>query len=244
MNRADMTKEGFDYQWAHLAVDYSPEDIGRHKALVLEYTKLPEDWFKGKKVIDVGCGGGRFTCALGLLGADLTACDQSKAGLDETYLLWTRIFRDEIKLITLYRADILRPMSGEYDLVWCFGVVHHTGDTFGAIWNLMQIVKPGGYLFLMVYGRPTDEKGRAEVEKYETIRNAVADLPYPAKVAYLKSIGIPDDKLHGWFDATTPKINDLYHYGEIEAFMKDNGFSEIKNTSEGNRNIRIIGRKQ
>lgn len=244
MNPADLTKEGFDYQWANLAVDYSKEDIERHKALVLEYTKLPEVWFKGKNVIDVGCGGGRFTCALGMLGSNVTATDQSEHALRVTQGLWSNTFRYIGKNLSKYRADILYPMSGEYDLVWCFGVVHHTGDTFGAIWNLMQIVKPGGYLFLMVYGWPTEEKGKAEVKRYETIRNAVADLPYPGKVAYLKSIGIPEDKLHGWFDATTPRINDLYHYDEIESFMADNGFTDIRDTSDGNRNIRIIGRKQ
>lgn len=240
MNNADLTKEGFDYQWAHLAVDYSREDIERHKALVLEYTGLPEAWFKGKDVIDVGCGGGRFTCALGLLGANVSGIDQSESAINTTASLWTKHVNGKAEL---HRADILKPITGQYDLVWCFGVVHHTGDTFGAIWNIIQIVKPGGYLFLMVYGWPTDEKGKVEVKRYETIRNAVASLPYPAKVEYLKSIGIPEDKLHGWFDATTPRINDLYHYDEIEAFMSDNGFADIRDTSDGNRNIRIIGRK-
>jgi SAM-dependent methyltransferase len=146
--------------------------------------------------------------------------------------------------VELHRADILKPLVGLFDLAWCFGVVHHTGDTFGAIWNIIQVVKPGGYLFLMVYGWPTDEKGKAEVKRYETIRDTVASLPYSAKIEYLRSIGIPEDKLHGWFDATTPKINDLYHYDEIESFLSKNGFTDIKDTSDGNRNIRIIGRKQ
>ena len=58
------TRESFDYQWRESPdgdwMDTRPELKQREPGLVVEYTRLPREWFTGRKVLDAGCGSGRF----------------------------------------------------------------------------------------------------------------------------------------------------------------------------------------
>ena len=52
--------------------------IKYHKTNFSKYFKMKEGQFKGKKVLETGCGPGKHAIILGLLGADVTAIDLSK----------------------------------------------------------------------------------------------------------------------------------------------------------------------
>ncbi len=56
----------------------------------------------------------------------------------------------------MLQHDLTRelPVAGPFDLVWSYGVLHHTGDTYGAFRNVARLVKPGGRIFMMLYGEP------------------------------------------------------------------------------------------
>src|SRR5208283_1570555 len=82
------TRQSFDFQWNKIPEGrfmLSNKEFRKEApAYVCEFTGLPEGWFKDKKVIDVGCGQGRYSWALCKLGAEVMSVDQSEHGLART----------------------------------------------------------------------------------------------------------------------------------------------------------------
>jgi SAM-dependent methyltransferase len=246
------TKDSFDFQWAEIPIGRHmlghPEFRKEATGYVTEFTRLPADWFKGKRVIDVGCGMGRYSWALCQLGADVLSLDQSEHGLRETAEACKDFPSHRVQQI-----DLLQPLSiaEPADLVWCFGVLHHTGDTYGAFRNIVPLVKPGGYLYLMIYGEPRRRIGTdfAEINEYEEWRHRTANLDLRSKLKavreHMAAGGFRvkgEEYIHGYFDAISPAINDLHRFEEIESWMIEAGFVDITRTVD-TRNLHLVGRK-
>lgn len=236
------TKGSFDYQWAEYSSGVAmPDDkafMNQIKSQICAMTDLPEDWFKGKRVVDIGCGAGRFTYGMLSLGAFVTACDQSDAALEQTATLSS----EYVDRLTLKKIDLLRwDDPSDFDLGFCFGVVHHTGNTYAAIRNVALKVKPGAKLFLMVYGFPETPDAIEELVSYEEVRRDVRLLPYEEKKKYLIDRFGPY-YAHGWFDAVSPRINDLLSFEEIAEFLTALGFKNVKRTMSG-RNHHLVADK-
>jgi SAM-dependent methyltransferase len=90
----------------------------------------------------VGCGAGRFTEVLLSTGARVTSVDLSSA-VDANQINFPQNTRHRI-----LQADVRRlPFAaGQYDVVFCLGVVQHTPNPEEAIRKLYEQVKPGGWL--------------------------------------------------------------------------------------------------
>jgi SAM-dependent methyltransferase len=100
----------------------------------------------GRKVLEAGCGAGRFTEVLLDHGAKLDSFDISSAVEANAENNGSRAF-------TLVQADI-RAIPFErasYDYVVCLGVLQHTPDTEQSIEKLWQMVRPGGRLIIDHY---------------------------------------------------------------------------------------------
>lgn len=235
----DQTKESFSYQWgeitegAHLLGD--PAFEKRMYELLATYSGRSRDWFKGKKVLDAGCGMGRWSYAMCKLGADVTAIDQSASGIAQIEKLLA-----ETPNFTAQQGDLLDPLpfAPDFDLVWCYGVTHHTGNTRLATHNAARVVKPGGRLMLMIYGEPTKPGEFTEINTYVQHRRATQCMSFEQKKAYLAE-RYPEKLVHGYFDAISPEINDLHRLDEIETWLHEWGFVDIRRTIE-NRNHHII----
>lgn len=226
------TRESFDYQWKDSPdgnwIETRPDLKEREPRLVLEYTQLPRDWFVGKKVLDAGCGSGRFSWAMASLGADVHAVDQSEAGVFHT----GRACAEYGDRVIVSQHDLTNPLQLEpvFDLVWSHGVLHHTGDTYRSFVNIAELVKPGGYIFLMLYGEPTG-KDPGEYVYYaevERLRRETCHMSFSERYEFLKQL--KGDEVGGWFDAVSPTINDTYPYYEIVMWLQQNGFGEIRRT--------------
>src|SRR5262249_23432807 len=225
------TKESFDYQWREVGegkwMPSNPEFLHTTPDLVLEWTQLPRAWFAGKRALDVGCGSGRWTYALRKLGAHVTAMDQSSGGLAETRAL---VARDGLGPVELHQQDVLEwaldPHA--FDLVWCYGVAHHTENPLQAIQNVLAAVVPGGYLFMMLYAFPESKADdyRAQASYLEW-RRRLLPLAFAEKVEILKQ-QYPPELVHGYFDAYSPPINDLFTWEWIQAFLQQEGFDSMR----------------
>jgi SAM-dependent methyltransferase len=249
---AAATKASFDFQWDAIPGGrYMLEDPRfRHDApgYVCEYTGLPAAWFSGRFVIDAGCGLGRYSWALCQLGARVLSLDQSEHGLART--------REACRAFPDHRAvqvDLLRelPLTEPADLVWSFGVLHHTGDTYRAFRNIVPWVKPGGYLALMLYGKPREgiRSDYATVNEYDEWRQRTRNLPLSGKLATITAAmnagafeAAGAEHIHGYFDAIAPPINDLYTFEEVEGWLLDAGFTGIRRTVE-TRNLHIVAQR-
>src|SRR5688572_6270808 len=85
---AQQTRASFDYQWEQLPLGRwnldHPEFRKEAAGYVRQFTALPEEWFRGRSVLDVGCGAGRYSWAMCTMGSDVLSIDQSPHGLART----------------------------------------------------------------------------------------------------------------------------------------------------------------
>ncbi len=239
------TRASFDFQWSDMPdgdwMSNRPELRDREPGLVCKYTGLPADWFDGKRVLDAGCGSGRFSWAMASLGARVTALDQSAAGVEHTRSACAA-FGDRVDVRQHNLLDPL-PSVGEFDLVWSYGVLHHTGDTFKAFQNVSAAVAPGGYIFLMIYGEPRpDQPGDfyyyAEVER---LRRRIQNKPLAERWRIVQELKA-DDSPGGWFDAASPIVNDLYSFPELESWLLAAGFEDVHLTLESSNHF-VLARR-
>jgi SAM-dependent methyltransferase len=155
----------------------------------------------------------------------------SPVGLERTRAVAAE-FGDRIEVL---RRNLLEPLDvgSDFDLVWCFGVLHHTGDTYRGFQNVARAVRPGGYLFLMLYAEPR----RDQVNDYRyyheifDMRTRLRNLPFDEKVARLET-RYGREALHGYFDAISPEINDLYRWDEIASWLVAEGFEDVQRTMD------------
>ncbi len=114
-----------------------------------ELRELKPEELEGRRVLDVGCGAGRFAeVALGF-GGRVVAVDRSlavEAALDN---LGDRPGLDVVQ------ADLLAlPFApGSFDFVYCFGVLQHTPDPRRAFLSLPPLLAEGGRLVVDIYPR-------------------------------------------------------------------------------------------
>lgn len=237
--------QSFDYQWKGTEdgdwIATRPELKKTEPLKVLEYTKLQPEWFKNKRVLDAGCGSGRFSWSMASLGANVVAVDQSISGVTHTKAACAE-FGDRVQV---YQHDLKEPLtiSDPFDLVWSFGVLHHTGDTFTAFKNIARHVRPGGHIFLMLYGEPdgTDIGTFAYYAEVEELRRQTAGMSFPERYEFLSKI--KGDQVGGWFDAVSPAINDTYSFYEITTWLQNEGFTDIKRTLS-HPNHHVVARRE
>ena len=105
------------------------------------------DIFRGKTVLEAGCGAGRFTEVMLAAGANVFAVDISTA-VEANYLTCCN-YQDYF----VCQADILNlPIQPEqFDIVVCAGVIQHTPSPEETISRLCAHVKPGGLLVIDHY---------------------------------------------------------------------------------------------
>jgi len=225
------TRASFDYQWSRLPQNRWSLASSAYReelpAIVAGLLDLPTAWFEGRDALDAGCGCGRFAFALCRLGARVLAVDRSLPALRATRAACAPFagFRGAVA------ADLLHPLpaSGAFDLVWSFGVLHHTGNGPGALRNLRACLRPGGVLFVMLYGRPRPGNTRdaEEIASLEAWRSRIASLPFPAKVEALRAVAGDDDVLE-YFDAVSPMVNERYGLDEVEGWLRNEGFVDVR----------------
>lgn len=234
---AAQTKDSFSHQWGNLK--HSKHMIGdpvferNMLGLVETYTGLPISFFAGKTILDAGCGNGRWSRAFYAMGAHVTAIDQSIIGIAEL----SEAARASNLRIEMHVMDILAAplFPGVFDFVWSFGVTHHTGNTRRAVDHVASAVKPGGSIYVMIYGPPINRSEFIVTNKYGRLRRETQFMNFEEKTAYLRK-RFPEDEVHGWFDAISPAINDLHTFAEIRGWLTELGFKNIRRTVDTQHN--------
>ena len=117
-------------------------------------TMLGLDNLKGKRFLDIGSGSGLFSLAARRLGATVHSFDYDPQSVACTAELKRRYFLDDPAWIveqgSALDKDYLHKL-GEWDVVYSWGVLHHTGAMWQALENAAPLVLPGGVLFIAIY---------------------------------------------------------------------------------------------
>lgn len=112
--------------------------------------------FKGKTFIDIGCGSGLFSYAAYQLGAkEILSFD-----IDKNSVECCRLFHKyanspnnwKVKHGSILDKNFLRQIN-KYDIVYAWGVLHHTGDMYSALKNAIGLVKNNGFLYIAIYNK-------------------------------------------------------------------------------------------
>jgi 2-polyprenyl-3-methyl-5-hydroxy-6-metoxy-1,4-benzoquinol methylase len=103
----------------------------------------------GKHVLECGCGAGRFTEVLLAQGALVTSTDLSSA-VEANRANFFGHPRHRIAQADLFHLPFA---GGEFDMVFCLGVIQHTPDPDAALAALYEHVRPGGALVIDHYRR-------------------------------------------------------------------------------------------
>jgi SAM-dependent methyltransferase len=137
----------FGYQWhryARTQLDHDEvRESDRHFRIK---TGLQPSELRGKLVLDVGCGMGRFAEVATRWGARVVGIDLSAAAEVAAKNLAGRDF-------VAFQADVFAmPFApGSFDIIYSVGVLHHTPDCERAVKALPRYLKPGGTLAVWLY---------------------------------------------------------------------------------------------
>ena len=106
----------------------------------------------GKRVLDVGCGGGILSEAMATLGASVTGIDLSDRALQVA-----RLHLLESKANVTYRKAAVEELAqeepGSFDVVTCMEVLEHVPDPASQVLACAQLLKPGGHAFFATINR-------------------------------------------------------------------------------------------
>lgn len=132
-------REFYEGVWAGLPEDPEPWAWRRRRALLLGAVT------PGERVLDLGCGAGRFVAALRDAGAEPVGVELAEAALERA--------RRNVPGADLRRVapDGSLPLGhGEVDVVWCSEVLEHVPDTIALLTEVRRVLKPGGRLLVTV----------------------------------------------------------------------------------------------
>lgn len=155
-----------------------------------------ERW-QGKRVLEIGCGIGTDTMSFAAAGARVTAVDLSEKSLElarkraEVYGYHNRV---EFFHANAEELSATVPVHA-YDLVYSFGVIHHTPHPEKVLRQIRQYVRPGSELRIMLYHRHATkvlnillQEGRGQFWKLNELiaRHSEAQTGCPVTYSYTR----------------------------------------------------------
>lgn len=139
------TKSTYSLQWNRFRILRPEED----RVTFRNRTGLTETDLAGARVLDAGCGMGRYLRVAAEMGGRVVGLDLSQA------VVAARELTADLPGVELVRGDLLRPplAAGSFDQIYSLGVLDHTPDPRRAFLALAKLLKPGGRIAVWVYPR-------------------------------------------------------------------------------------------
>lgn len=163
------TVEAFGNEWQ------SFDDHGEHMAgteMFLQFVEpLRPDDFRGKRILEVGCGGGGWLEVCARMGAS------EVVGLDysEAVNVARRRNLKSSNVHVLQGSIFDLPLRPIFDIVVCVGVIHHLRDPAAGMRALMRVAKPGGRIAIWTYAKEGNE---LYLRIFLPIRKLTSRLPH------------------------------------------------------------------
>jgi 2-polyprenyl-3-methyl-5-hydroxy-6-metoxy-1,4-benzoquinol methylase len=142
----------FGRNWASFLETLDESRIVQAEQSLKEMLRV--DTLEGRRFLDAGSGSGLFSLAAKRLGADVASFDFDPQSVACTAELRQRYFSDtgswSVQQGSVLDRSFLSSL-GEFDVVYSWGVLHHTGKMWQALENVTRLVRPGGKLFVALY---------------------------------------------------------------------------------------------
>lgn len=149
----DLARFAFGENWSHFLSTLSEEQIEASAAALREYLEV--DSLKNLSFLDIGSGSGLSSLAARRLGANVTSFDYDRQSVACTTELRRRYFENDETWSVCQGSALdagFMASLGEFDIVYSWGVLHHTGEMWlGFEHALQRVRKDGGKLFIAIY---------------------------------------------------------------------------------------------
>jgi len=175
----DDIKFSFGKNWLRFLDRVTDNRIQVAEQSIVDFLKISS--LREKKFLDIGCGSGLFSYSANRLGADrivsfdvdpfsVECCKHmhQKAGSPDNWSISEGSILDSKFLNSL----------GKFDIVYSWGVLHHTGNMWEAIKNAARLVHRGGYLYIALYNKTSGLNGSLLWLQIKKLYNF---LPTPGK---------------------------------------------------------------
>ena len=166
------TALSFGYEWHRF-----PEMYEEWEKQFLNYMQPHgPDFFPGKRILDAGCGNGRFAYYAAKYGAEVWAIDLGPA---------VEVARKNTESCNVHviQADLHNPPFAleSFDFIYSIGVLHHLPDPEPAFQNLLRFLKPGGVVQIYLYWKPEQRPVKAALlSGVSAARRLTTRLPHKA----------------------------------------------------------------
>ncbi len=236
---------GKEWNWfSETQLDRPEEQRTESRETFASKTGFTPTALKGKTILDVGCGMGRFAEVAASYGANVVGVDLSVAveaanrnlgALPNTAFLQADVF------------DLpFRPES--FDFIYSIGVLHHTPDTRAAFSQLPRLLRPGGRIAIWVY---TSERplGYLSSDLYRRLTTRMDEerllklcrIAAPLGRLYRTRFGRyltpllpvshhpdPEWRVLDTFDWYAPKYQWKHDWDEVEGWFREAGLADIR----------------
>jgi 2-polyprenyl-6-hydroxyphenyl methylase/3-demethylubiquinone-9 3-methyltransferase len=107
----------------------------------------------GKKVVDIGCGGGILSDAMARQGAEVLGADLAVKSLKVAQLHALEAGTQGVQYREISAEDLAQEQAGQYDVVTCMEMLEHVPDPASVVKACSTLVKPGGWVFFSTLNR-------------------------------------------------------------------------------------------
>lgn len=179
----------FGKNWSRFLSTLNDQRIAKAERAIIDMLELPD--LTGKRFLDIGSGSGLSSLAARRLGASVHSFDYDPQSVACTAELRKRYYPDDdswrVEEGSALDADYIRAL-GEFDIVYSWGVLHHTGQMWKALENAQIPVSAGGKLFVAIYNDTGSQAGR-----WKWIKKTYNRLPRLMKTPFAILVSAPDE---------------------------------------------------
>jgi 2-polyprenyl-3-methyl-5-hydroxy-6-metoxy-1,4-benzoquinol methylase len=179
----------FGKNWSRFLSTLDDQKIAKAEESLKSMLEVED--LRGKRFLDIGSGSGLFSLAARRLGATVHSFDFDPNSVGCTKELRRRYFNNSPEWVveegSALDAEYVRSL-GKFDVVYSWGVLHHTGSMWKGLENAHHAVAPGGKLFIAIY----NDTG-TQAQRWLWIKKTYNNLPRFLRVPFALLVSAPEE---------------------------------------------------
>lgn len=255
-------RESFSREWR--LFDYESDKtwgwtLEERKRIFLDDIGMSKKQVEGKVLLDAGCGNGTLTAAVASFNMSVVGTDLND-GLGNARHCAHRFAGKHSDKVEYVQANLASPpfAPASFDIIYCSGVLHHTPDTRQSFKRLVPLIKPGGRMYIWVYGtrnvivRTFADSGRSlkkVLSPQGLLQTCKIIAPfYKAGTDALNACGISEFRKRtsrevtlDLFDAFAPEFNHRHTEQEVQRWFEECGFINITPSGRQKHGLGMYG---